>query len=111
MFIGLYISDSEKEKAIKKAIKKAINKIDSNIEILDSNNCLEFTWDQEYLEDNIDLYLGKNISKEERQQVLKAITENFLEYDFQIVTDEIVVFIAEIIKKYRKGQYNNGTKK
>lgn len=75
------------------------------------NNCLEFTWDQEYLEDNIDLYLGKNISKEERQQVLKAITENFLEYDFQIVTDEIVVFIAEIIKKYRKGQYNNGTKK
>lgn len=55
--------------------------------------------------------LGKNISKEERQQVLKAITENFLEYDFQIVTDEIVVFIAEIIKKYRKGQYNNGTKK
>lgn len=103
MFIGLYISDSEKE--------KAINKIDSNIEILDSNNCLEFTWDQEYLEDNIDLYLGKNISKEERQQVLKAITENFLEYDFQIVTDEIVVFIAEIIKKYRKGQYNNGTKK
>lgn len=55
MFIGLYISDSEKEKAI----KKAINKIDSNIEILDSNNCLEFTWDQEYLEDNIDLYLGK----------------------------------------------------
>ena len=39
MFIGLYISDSEKEKAI----KKAINKIDSNIEILDSNNCLEFT--------------------------------------------------------------------
>ena len=75
MFIGLYISDSEKEKAI----KKAINKIDSNIEILDSNNCLEFTWDQEYLEDNIDLYLGKNISKEERQQVLKAITENFLE--------------------------------
>ncbi|MGO5441427.1 hypothetical protein ACTQX2_11290 [Megamonas funiformis] len=107
MFIGLYISDSEKEKAI----KKAINKIDSNIEILDNNNCLEFTWDQEYLEDNIDLYLGKNISKEERQQVLKAITENFLEYDFQIVTDEIVVFIAEIIKKYRKGQYNNGTKK
>ncbi|MCB6829327.1 hypothetical protein [Megamonas funiformis] len=107
MFIGLYISDSEKEKAI----KKAINKIDSNIEILDSHNCLEFTWDQEYLEDNIDLYLGKNISKEERQQVLKAITENFLEYDFQIVTDEIVVFIAEIIKKYRKGQYNNGTKK
>ena len=94
MFIGLYISDSEKEKAIK-----------------NSHNCLEFTWDQEYLEDNIDLYLGKNISKEERQQVLKAITENFLEYDFQIVTDEIVVFIAEIIKKYRKGQYNNGTKK
>lgn len=42
MFIGLYISDSEKEKAIKKAINKAINKIDSNIEILDSNNCLEF---------------------------------------------------------------------
>ena len=36
MFIGLYISDSEKEKTI----KKAINKIDSNIEILDSNNCL-----------------------------------------------------------------------
>lgn len=104
MFIGLYISDPEKEKAV----KKSISKIDSNIEILDSNNCLEFTWDKEYLEDNIDLYLGKNISKEERQQVLKLITESFLQYNFQIVSEEIEVFIAEIIKKYKEGKYNNG---
>ncbi|MBS7213274.1 MAG: hypothetical protein KH045_12185 [Megamonas funiformis] len=54
------------------------------------------------------MFIGLYISDSEKE---KAITENFLEYDFQIVTDEIVVFIAEIIKKYRKGQYNNGTKK
>lgn len=96
MFIGVYVND-EKEKAVKKAIKE----VDPNIEILDSDNCLEFTWDQEYIEDAIDLRL-KNISKEEKQRVLEFITKSFLSSDFPVVNEEVELFIEEVIQKYKK---------
>lgn len=95
MFIGVYVDD-EKEQAIKEAIRK----IDSAIEILDSNNCLEFTWEREYLEDAIRYKLG-NINQEEMNSVLNYITNAFLESDFTVMNEEIEVFIDDTIRDYK----------
>lgn len=96
MFIGLYTSDQEKEKAIKEAIKK----IDPDTEILDSDNCLEFTWDQEYLKEYIRYKLG-NIDENEIKSVLKYIINDFLRSDFPAMNEEVEVFIDESIQNYK----------
>lgn len=96
MFIGLYESDQEKEKAIKEAIKK----IDPDVEILDSDNCLEFTWDQEYLEESIRYRLG-NIDENEMKSVLKYIIDDFLISDFPAMNEEVEVFIDESVQGYK----------
>lgn len=96
MFIGLYTSDQEKEKAIKEAIKK----IDPDTEILDSDNCLEFTWDQEYLKESIRYKLG-NIDENEMKSVLKYIIDDFLKSDFPAMNEEVEVFIDESIQNYK----------
>lgn len=98
MFIGLYTSDQEKEKAIKEAIKK----IDPNIEILDSSNCLEFTWDKEYLKESIKDRFNNKISDQEINSVLDHITDSFLGYNFSsVINEEVEVFIDESIQNYK----------
>lgn len=98
MFIGLYTSDQEKEKAIKEAIKK----IDPNIEILDSSNCLEFTWDKEYLKESIKDRFNNKISDQEINSVLDHITDSFLEYNFSsAINEEVEFFIDESVQEYK----------
>lgn len=98
MFIGLYTSDQEKEKAIKEAIKK----IDPNIEILDSSNCLEFTWDKEYLKESIKDKFNDKISDQEINSVLDHVTDSFLEYNFSsAINEEVEFFIDESVQGYK----------
>lgn len=98
MFIGLYTSDQEKEKAIKEAIKK----IDPNIEILDSSNCLEFIWDKEYLKESIKDKFNDKISDQEINSVLDHITDSFLEYNFSsVINEEVEFFIDESVQEYK----------
>lgn len=98
MFIGLYTSDQEKEKAIKEAIKK----IDPNIEILDSSNCLEFTWDKEYLKESIKDRFNDKISDQEINSVLDHVTDSFLEYNFSsAINEEVEFFIDESVQEYK----------
>lgn len=98
MFIGLYASDQEKEKAIKEAIKK----IDPDTEILDSSNCLEFTWDQEYLKESIKDKFNNKISDQEINSVLDHITDSFLGYNFSsVINEEVEFFIDESVQRYK----------
>ena len=91
MFIGLYASDQEKEKAIKEAIKK----IDPDTEILDSSNCLEFTWDQEYLKESIRYKLG-NMDENEMKAFLDKTGNTLLLFCLFAVGVPIGYFLNEI---------------
>lgn len=98
MIIAISISNNDKMRLI----KEAINKIDPNSVIYEKEKDIINIFDNDCIIDEIyNNYEDKNYE----------ITENELNEIVKKVCKLAVVFIAEIIKKYRKGQYNNGTKK